>query len=122
MLVMSILHHPHWWDLRPYVRLQTHYGPEGPYRLEVDTPDSGILLRRFLALQMACVCCGQPISPVRVRAGYGTMYLTGTCGQDINLVCSRSVDAREEHDAVVIAILGYTAEQASKQLQLFPDP
>jgi hypothetical protein len=101
---MSIIHHPAWWDLRPYIRIQRGIGHD---RIEVDMPESSTLLRRFLSIKMPCVCCGRSINPVRARAGQGNLYLSSTCEQDVSFCCSRSIDAREESDAIQAAIAGY---------------
>ena len=98
---MSILTHPLWPVLRPFVTIQRYGRDTGPrgarWRIEIGKPADGILLRQLLAIVMPCVHCGRPIHPVRLRGGRPGLYFAGTCGLDVTFKCSRSAAARQEY-------------------------
>lgn len=108
---VGILHHPIWPDLQPFIRIEVYGrdgGPDNPrHRIEVETPPSGILLRKFLAVEMPCVVCGRTIHPIREREGRGHLYFAATCELDVNYGCARSARARDEYNAVKKAMVGY---------------
>ena len=110
---MSILTHPLWPELRPYVHIGVYGrdgGPDNPrHRIDVRTPDSGVVLRRLLAITMPCVVCQRPIHPVRTRRK-GPLYYAATCSLDVSYACARSAEARTEYDAVKRAMTAYHAE------------
>jgi hypothetical protein len=105
---VSILAHPDWPILRPYLRIERYGRDTGRHgarvRLEVDRPADGILVRRILGIRMPCVGCGRPISPVRCRQGLNHMYYAPTCALDVTYRCARGRAAREEYRAVVEAL------------------
>lgn len=109
---MSLLDHEAWPDLVPYVRIQTYDrdgGHDHPrHRIEVDRPSSGILVRRFLAMEMPCVACGRSIHPIRQRKGPDvSLFIAVTCGLDVNYGCARGNAARDEYERIVAAVQGW---------------
>lgn len=108
---MSILAHAIWPEIQPYIDIQVYGrdgGPDNPrHRIDVKTPRNGILLRKFLAVEMPCVVCGRVIHPIRSRAEQTGLYYAATCEQDVTFSCSRSAKAREEYDKVKAAMTGW---------------
>jgi len=123
-VTVSILQHPIWPELQPFVRIEIYDrdgGHEHPrHRIEIDTPPSGILLRKFLAVEMPCVVCGRTIHPLREREGRGHLYYAATCSLDVTFACARSAAARVEYDAIKAAVDG-TAPPPSPQQPLFAE-
>lgn len=105
---MSILNHPSWHELRPYVRLEQYgrdTGSNGPrIRIEVLQPSDGRLARMFLALTMPCVACHKLIHPIRQREGHGHWYYAATCPLEKTFSCARGRAARQEYLLVRKAI------------------
>lgn len=111
---MSILDHQIWPILQPFVRIETydrdggHASPR--HRIEVETPPDGDLLRAFIAVRMPCVVCGRMINPIRLREGGESikLYFAATCELALTYACARSGAARDEYEAVVSAMAGWT--------------
>lgn len=108
---MSILDHPIWPELQPYIRIQVYGrdgGPDRPrHRIEVEQPTAGALRARLLGAEMACVSCGRTIRPIRQRHGdHGTWYYAATCELEQSYACARSAPARLEYTAIREAMRG----------------
>ena len=107
---MSILTHPEWPLVARYLRVETYDRDGGHrhprHRLEIQRPESGIDLRKLLALVMPCVGCGAPIHPVRMRASGNHCYFAVSCGLDQTYACARGARAKEEYEAIVAALAG----------------
>lgn len=108
---MSITTNPLWPLLRQYVRIERYGRDTGPrgarWRIEVDTPKDGTILRQLLAITMPCVNCGRTINPVRLRQHEGRrLYYASTCGLDVTFTCARSAAARHEYRDVLQAMSG----------------
>jgi len=106
---MSIVQHPLWPEVKPFMRLEKYDrdgGHQHPrYRIEVTAPTSGIVLRELLALEMGCVSCGRTIHPIRMRQGkHGHLYYAATCELAVNYGCARSSAARREYQTVKDAL------------------
>jgi hypothetical protein len=120
---VSILQHPEWPLLRQYLRVEI-YGPDtgrhgARFRLEINRPADGILVRRLLAIRMPCVDCGRQISPVRSRQGMRHLYYAGSCGLDITYRCARGSAAREEYRAIREALEEYHGRNRPQPVRLF---
>lgn len=128
---MSILLHPEWPVLRPFVRVGRYARDTGPrgarVRLDVERPTDGRVMRRLQAIQMPCVTCGAPIQAVRERSGRrygGLFYYCPTCPQDVSVRCSRNPKASREVTAVREAVEAWQANGAPPPAQgnLFGGP
>lgn len=105
---MSLLDHPRWPEIAPYVRVETysrdggHHHPR--HRLEVLRPPN---IRRFTDVHMPCVACGALIHPIRLRNGRGRVhcYLAVTCSLSVRYACARSRAAAVEYERIVAAVL-----------------
>lgn len=121
---MSILDHPIWPVLEPYINDQVYGrdgGPDHPrHRFDVHPPTDGVLLRRFLATTMPCVTCGTEIHPIRSRAkGRGQLYYAATCPLDVTYGCARSRAARTEYARLKLALEGRRLAAALQTHRLF---
>lgn len=100
---MSILNHPSWREIRPYVLVEEYSRDSGPNgargRIEIHVPSDVRLARMFLALTMACVRCGRLMHPIRQRDGGGRYYYAASC-QSPNNACSKGRAASSEYLAV----------------------
>ena len=118
---MSILQHPIWPALQPYVHIGVYGrdgGPTNPrHRIDIRTPHDGSLYRRFLAVTMPCVVCGRTINPIRHRAHSGPLYYAATCSLDQTFACARSRAVRIEYDQVKTAMNGRSGPSTGN---LFP--
>lgn len=131
---MSILSHPGWPILRPYIRIERYARDTGRHgarvRLEIEPPTDGDTLRYLLTIQMACVHCRRIHNPVRPRARRPGWYYAGSCPLRVTYGCARSRAARQEYLDVRAAVeawrdtledLGDDAPDASPcQRTLFP--
>lgn len=106
---MSILNHPAWSELRPYIRIENYgrdTGPHGPRgRVEVKRPDDPTLAQKFLDLTMPCVACGLQIHPIRERVNKkgrveGHPYYGATCQLGLKGSCSKGRAASSEYQAI----------------------
>lgn len=121
---MSILTHPEWPFLRPFVRPGRYARDTGPrgarVRLDVERPEDGRDMRRLQAIQMACVTCGQPVQAVRERSGKrygGLFYYCPTCPQHVSVKCSRNPKASREVAAVTEAVEAWRKDGAPPPAQ-----
>lgn len=112
--VRSVLDHPLWSKLAPYVRKES-YNRDGSARdprnrFELKTmPEK--LDARALRMEVRCCKCGATIHPIRARKdGKARMevarhrYLSVSCPLNVNISCSRSKAAKEEYARLAIAI------------------
>jgi|SRR5262245_561334 len=104
---MSIVLHPIWPKLQPYVRIEADR--ISGYTLAVVTPVDPILLRQFLNTFLPCAFCGMMMRPIRRQPGhdnvsFGPLYLSASCGLDS---CNMSADVRDEVDAIRKAIAAW---------------
>lgn len=117
---MSILAHPDWPFIASFIRIETYARDGGHahprHRIEVETPSSGIDLRRLFAVTMPCVACGRVIHPIRTRAGWARLYFAATCALDHTYACARGTAARDEYTAVALAVLGRPVDDAQASL------
>lgn len=99
---MSILVHPLWPLLEPYLVVE-HYDKDGGHedpRIRIELRD----LPPELAITAAdlitrCVTCGKKIFPFRQRVGspWSALYYAPTCPLERELACARSAPARQEY-------------------------
>ena len=110
---MSILLHPDWPTLRPFLRVEQYARDSGRrgarVRLEVDRPEDGRILRRLLGIVMACVACGRPVHPIRERGGRAGLYFAPTCSLDVRFGCARGGKASREYLDVRAAVEAWRA-------------
>lgn len=114
---MTLLQHPIWPSLLPYVTVETYSRDGGPshprHRLEVVPPSIRRLHDAFLGLSIGCARCGRPIHPIRVRQASGSRwYLNMTCELAVNMGCARSRAASQAYEAIVAAVQVYRVSQA----------
>ena len=111
---MSIVQHPMWPELAPYIRIEMYGrdgGPDTPrHRIEVVPPDRDTSVR-WQALEMPCVACHRLMHPIRARApakntrGWPRhLYYAATCPLDVRKGCSKGKAAEEEYDRVKEAV------------------
>lgn len=103
----AITAHENWPLLLPYLRADCSKRP-GPWRLEVDRPESLALIGKFLAMRAQCVACGTFMSPVRSRPD-GSLRLAVACPHDVNEGCSKGRAASEEVERIAGLIQGAVA-------------
>jgi hypothetical protein len=110
---MSILSHYEWPILRPWIRIERYARDTGRrgarVRLEIERPDDGRVLRRLLAIVMACVSCGRDVHPVRERGGRSGLYFAPTCPLDVTFGCARGPKASREYLDVRAAVEAWRA-------------
>ncbi len=106
---MSVLSHPLWPTLRPYIRIE-RYAPDGGHRhprirIEVlSMPPS--VERTMTKATMPCVACGASIHFVRTRrpskrgSAVGHHYFAPTCPLEDNVACSRGAEAHAEYERI----------------------
>lgn len=112
--IRSIIDHPIWDELAPYVRKEKYdrdgsaRKPRNRFELAKVPPE---LLRRALAVRIGCCRCGKPISPIRARQGEGDrmelprhLYLAVACPLDVNIGCSRGRDSKNEYLRLSLAV------------------
>lgn len=100
---MSIVFHPLWELLRPYLHVSL-YDKDGGHqdpRIRIDLRD----LPAELAISaadaiMKCVACRTRIFPLRQREGdpWSRLYYAPTCTLERSLACSRSPQAHIEYE------------------------
>lgn len=107
---MTLLDHPIWSDLAPYIRIEIYGRDGGPHhprhRIEVDTLPPA-LRARALRVRVPCVACGQPIHPIRARKsakGNGHLYYAPCCPLSVRIACSRGDQARDNYVDVRAAV------------------
>lgn len=104
---MSIVNHPIWPEVRPFVHIHIYARDNGRHRIDIRTPADRTLYRRFLDATMPCVVCQRPIHPIRGEKR-GGLYYACTCEQKQSLRCSRSHgDSSAEYQRVKAAIEGW---------------
>lgn len=100
MIVTSIVHHPVWVMIEPYLHLVEHGDPLDPQvRIEfLDVPEQ--LARTLVMAEMPCVACQRPIHPLRRREGdfWDRLYYGPTCELHVRKGCSRSRSAMLEYE------------------------
>jgi len=104
---VTLLDHPEWPLLRPYVVVK----PTERQQLEVTRPDDMALLQTFLKLTTVCVACDEVYLPVHPRKlstkddlrphPVGGMFLRCCCPKRR---CSRTKAARTEKALLVVAL------------------
>lgn len=114
---MSILDHPDWAYLQPWIEIQI-YARDGGHkhprvRIEVQSCTPSAIVRKALSLTMQCVACGAPIHPFRARGNpkrgervAQNVYFAAACPLNVNVACSRGAEARDEYLAVKAACKG----------------
>lgn len=119
---MSILHHPRWPSLSRYLVIERYDrdgGHEDP-RIRIELRDMPLAVgTEALFIEMACVCCGRPIHPLRRREGHFAtqLYYAPSCLLGVRLACSRSTEARLEYDR--FKEVGELIRKDPQQLVLF---
>ena len=104
---MSIVEHPLWPEIRPYVRIERYDRDGGHghprYRIEVDPPNAD-RSAAWQVVMMRCVACGAPMHPIRERAPANNkrgnprhLFYAATCPLRIRMGCARSAAARDEY-------------------------
>lgn len=99
----SIVDHPVWPAIRPYVVIQ-HYGRDvGPrgtrWRIEV-CPPSWPTADAWLTLETPCCAeCGRSMHPFRQRqdGSWRQIYFAAACPASVSLSCSRGKLAADEY-------------------------
>ena len=101
----TILQHPLWPAIRPFVEIETYArdgGHRDPrHRLEVHPPPE--LRALFLAVSVPCVRCGRIIHPMRARQGAtrGGLYLAVACELAAGYGCARGREASAEYRRII---------------------
>lgn len=115
MSPVSITNHPMWPRLKSYLFV-TRYDRDGGHedpriRIELrELPER--LMHEAMFVQMACVCCGRPVNPLRRRVGdTDRLYYAPACPIGVRTSCSRSSETTLEYDR-------FKSEPASPSTQL----
>lgn len=107
---MSILNHQLWPEIAKHVKIEK-YAPDGGYknprfRLEFKKDATDEQKKKWLAITVPCVACGEPIHPIRKRkpasrgSGVGHLYIAPCCPLSVNIACSRGEKAHLEYLAI----------------------
>ena len=101
---VTLFEAPIWAELTPHIRVVTYSRRHDMARLEFNLPFD--LLERALQTQAACVACGKPVQPIRLRkvkaarsrvadlpAAYRAFY-AAACATNVNPSCQRTKAVR----------------------------
>lgn len=114
-MITSLLQHPLWPRIRPFVRLQARK-QDGGHRLEVATPSEAEAVM-WIALTVPCPHCRQMMHPIRDRTpAHRTteprhLYLAASCPAEQKPQCCRSGEAHREIDRLRADVAGWSAQQ-----------
>ena len=104
MLTVSIVHHPVWEKLAPYLHLIEHGHPDDP-QVRVEFLDVPEIFAAKVAQEttMPCVHCQRVISPLRRRITdpWSRLYYAPTCELSKRVACSRSRAAMLEYERML---------------------
>lgn len=105
---MTLLAHPAWPRLRPYVAVERDASSKTRVRIELRRMPPA-LVAVALAVEVGCVACGRAVNPIRARKGPGNkrseavghgLYVAPACPLSVNVGCSRGTAVRDEYLAI----------------------
>lgn len=115
---MSLTNHPIWNEIAPHIKIEI-YAPDGGhsnprFRLEFKKSVTQEQKKKWVAITMPCVKCGATIHPIRERKqggrapDIGHIYIAPCCSLQMNVGCSRGVDAHAEYLKIRSAVEALT--------------